>query len=637
MLVAVVEDGKIYRLNIPEFPGLDNADRYIALTDNGRWEEFETGGGGSGNPFVFQVNAIDDPLHYHIVQLSIEQVRFLVENLDATVTTLSELRDGHQHEITFDYDHATADFIVTSIVRVGDNVGGGDQNGTHEVKLIGKGAGSSLTADQEAALAGTSGTPSGTNKFVTDSDPRVDVPVRRATGTNSFVLGDTSNSVSGDRSGIVSGNNNLIGGGSQPNNSAIVAGDNNKVRSYATAIIAGGTNEAPEGSHFSAIVAGTNNKVFGQRAAVIGGDRIVGYGLRSVAIGGFNYTTPNLSDMVFLPQAYLMQNGGGISMVSTNGTRKVVALNDAGKLTVDGVEVGGNATVTEINLDGELEDGTPIHGQVALVNGALQLSYSHEDGSGSNLRIEHDQVTVNGQPLGSGGVTTSVIDGLGVVAVGVFYSALLGAGAFNQVPVVTSSVDMKPAGTTGGWNLTTGKYVVPVSGTYQMTMKARLGDGHGSPGNSYGIGAGVQNIDDSAFFWTAIPTVNGANRKGVLNQRTMYLTAGQEVQVYLLLDGFQAEVNGELVVTLVRPDTPLNEEKNLEFVFASGYADDFTATIGTRQAGTYYTVTLSNGTAVYQKNGVAANLPITLAAGDTLKVTVTRTDSALGSVVTLKG
>ena len=76
--------------------------------------------------------------------------------------------------------------------------------------------------------------------------------------------------------------------------------------------------------------------------------------------------------------------------------------------------------------------------------------------------------------------------------------------------------------------------------------------------------------------------------------------------------------------------------KTLEFVFNAGFADDFTTTVGNNQAGIFTTNSLSNVTSVvYKVNTVTKTLPITLVAGDNLQVTITRTSTSTGSIVTL--
>lgn len=83
--------------------------------------------------------------------------------------------------------------------------------------------------------------------------------------------------------------------------------------------------------------------------------------------------------------------------------------------------------------------------------------------------------------------------------------------------------------------------------------------------------------------------------------------------------------------------TPIPDERILIVQFPKGYDDNMTITAESDQATSWTTETLSNvATVAYEKNGVAASLPITLAEGDTLKITITRTDSEAASSVKLE-
>ncbi|MBX0293214.1 hypothetical protein K3G63_22405 [Hymenobacter sp. HSC-4F20] len=99
-------------------------------------------------PFLFQVNALDDPGHFHLASLTVEQVRQLVQQDVDQVTVLSEARDGHQHQITLGYDHAQATFTVLQVRRQGDypTDAAPEELAAHQVLLIGRGGGSSTGA-----------------------------------------------------------------------------------------------------------------------------------------------------------------------------------------------------------------------------------------------------------------------------------------------------------------------------------------------------------------------------------------------------------------------------------------------------------------------------------------------------------
>lgn len=75
---------------------------------------------------------------------------------------------------------------------------------------------------------------------------------------------------------------------------------------------------------------------------------------------------------------------------------------------------------------------------------------------------------------------------------------------------------------------------------------------------------------------------------------------------------------------------------NLYVQFIATYDDDITITADANSATAWTTETLTNvATIAYEKNGSAASLPITLAVGDTLKITITRTNAALDSLIKL--
>lgn len=83
--------------------------------------------------------------------------------------------------------------------------------------------------------------------------------------------------------------------------------------------------------------------------------------------------------------------------------------------------------------------------------------------------------------------------------------------------------------------------------------------------------------------------------------------------------------------------TPIPDERIMIVQFPAGYDDNMTITAESDQATSWTTETLSNvATVAYEKNGVAASLPITLAEGDTMKITITRTDSEAAASVKLE-
>lgn len=129
---------------------------------------------------------------------------------------------------------------------------------------------------------------------------------------------------------------------------------------------------------------------------------------------------------------------------------------------------------------------------------------------------------------------------------------------FNTIALTQPRVDVRPAGTAGGWDAAANAYVVPVSGTYELLAIMRIHDNNGPVGSNYALAAGPDNVDGAWALWNTIFNVNnGTNRKGLQVTRIVHLAAGQAVRMYTYLDGFSAFVFGELTVKLLRRDEPL--------------------------------------------------------------------------------
>lgn len=123
------------------------------------------------------------------------------------------------------------------------------------------------------------------------------------------------------------------------------------------------------------------------------------------------------------------------------------------------------------------------------------------------------------------------------------------------------------------------------------------------------------------------PTDYSAGGNRVIISAEANLLSGDEVSIVYYTNGSGGSGGGGA--------TPATSS-TLEFVFNSGFADDFTSTIGTNQAGTYSAPATSNvDTVTYTINGASAALPLTLAMGDTFQVVITRSQPNLGAVVTL--
>ncbi|GGG60510.1 head fiber protein [Hymenobacter glacieicola] len=206
------------------------------------------------------------------------------------------------------------------------------------------------------ALVGTSGIPSATNKFITNSDPRVSIVKPGAAANSVTIVAGNQATIEASGSAIIggSGRSTITGNG----NAVIIGGDNNKVNQYAGAIIGGGTNVIGTNGYFGGIVGGVLNNLNAQRSGMVGGEwtNLNGYasatvggayndlnGRYSALIGGYNFKAPSIDEMVFVPRLYLFKNGGTISMVSASGSRHEVSVTNTGKLAVDGVEVTGGS------------------------------------------------------------------------------------------------------------------------------------------------------------------------------------------------------------------------------------------------------------------------------------------------------
>lgn len=144
--------------------------------------------------------------------------------------------------------------------------------------------------------------------------------------------------------------------------------------------------------------------------------------------------------------------------------------------------------------------------------------------------------------------------GLEVLAVAPAYGYVPASG-FNTIALGQPTLDVRPAGSPGGWNLPANAYVAPVSGVYELLGRMRITDPDGPVGSSYCLAAGPANTDGEWVLWNTIFNVNGGyNRKGLQVSRVLHLAAGQPVRLYAYLDGFNASVGGELTVKLLLRD-----------------------------------------------------------------------------------
>jgi hypothetical protein len=222
--------------------------------------------------------------------------------------------------------------------------------------------------------------------------------------------------------------------------------------------------------------------------------------------------------------------------------------------------------------NGLLHGGTRSAGAEKLVakNGSdthLILENYTVLGTPGQPAIEADTVTLRGSTVVVGTiVATTIIDerptasapapsaapapGLEVVA---------SANVSRDVPAdyVTSltncepTLDVRPAGLPGGWNIKTGEYVAPLSGIYELQVRLHLMDGDAPAGAVYSIAAGPSNKEGSWVLWFPFSPGDTPNRQGAQATRVLYLSAGQAVHASTTLGGFATTVYGELTVKLL--------------------------------------------------------------------------------------
>lgn len=104
--------------------------------------------------------------------------------------------------------------------------------------------------------------------------------------------------------------------------------------------------------------------------------------------------------------------------------------------------------------------------------------------------------------------------------------------AFTTVALSTVNTD-----TISGYNSSTFKYTIGVTGTYLIVSKLRFGDGSTS-NVSYGQGVDTSNADSPSFGWfQTYPTALGGQiRNGSINTRIARFTAGTVINMFAYVD-----------------------------------------------------------------------------------------------------
>lgn len=157
---------------------------------------------------------------------------------------------------------------------------------------------------------------------------------------------------------------------------------------------------------------------------------------------------------------------------------------------------------------------------------------------------------LDSQPLATAAATAAGLEVLATATLG----GDLTSNGFYTVPITSTTLDVRPAGTPGGWNQAASAYVAPLSGVYELAAKVRLLDGSGPVGSNYALGTGPSNQDGEWVSWNTVWQTNGINRKGHQHTRLLHLGAGETVHTYMYLDGFAGTVWGEMSVKLLRRD-----------------------------------------------------------------------------------
>lgn len=102
---------------------------------------------------------------------------------------------------------------------------------------------------------------------------------------------------------------------------------------------------------------------------------------------------------------------------------------------------------------------------------------------------------------------------------------------FNQITLDTVAVD-----TAGGYSTSTGFYTLPSDGTYFITGKVRWADGS-TPNTGFGIGMDKVAGDGPSFLWQTTTNGSGTNRQGSQNMRYYTGLKGDQIRLFVYVDG----------------------------------------------------------------------------------------------------
>ncbi|GAB3638775.1 hypothetical protein GCM10027422_43650 [Hymenobacter arcticus] len=511
-------------------------------------------------PYLFQVGAEPNdglvPIAFHVAKLSVAQARYLVETPGATVALVSDEVAGHQHTVTVAFDPDNHTFVVVAVTAPD-----GTPEPDHAAWLIG-GAAPAVLAELEARLssqlAGLAASLQG--QVLVQS---------AATGVRTYCASWEDAHAAAAPGDVVTFGPGIFG---EPGRVALIQKDL-EVRLHASTTW-----------QFSILYLHTGYQATRRRVCLAGEGRLQGtimwYGdtqlevvLRNVRHEGNlvhnAYLTPDST-----PNQLLLD---GVRFAAPPGTDYLTAFTRYGgyyfkplAATVRGVHgtvpsgafyhntgSGGNpadAAGNLLTINCSHLECAPDQPLVLAPDGVVSYDFAQVSYAGLLPPSVAAAPAYHFLGLPAGGAAGgSAAPGLEVLAVAPL-GGYVAAYNFTPVPVGTPTVDVRPAGLGGGWDVAAGQYVAPVSGTYELHARLRIYDGDGPVGANYALGAGPDNVDGEWMLWSTIFQTNATNRKGSQTTRVLHLNAGQAVRQYVYLDGFGASLGGEFTVKLLRRD-----------------------------------------------------------------------------------
>jgi hypothetical protein len=150
-------------------------------------------------------------------------------------------------------------------------------------------------------------------------------------------------------------------------------------------------------------------------------------------------------------------------------------------------------------------------------------------------------------------------------------------------------------------------------------------------------GADVENSDGSYTAHVNDAATLVVPDSVVSNSDDTYLVSVPATIAHEIPDITVTKYDGSTYTHPAGKDLIESTTKRISAQFPATYDDNLTLTADSFSVGTYSAADLTNvATVAYEKNGQAAALPVTLAANDTLKITITRTNAANPAAVLLR-